>query len=176
MIFGDPSDFAIEAMTETHLVRPSAVWGRMCLHIADTTLGDFDDPHCALYPAYRQFASLLERINELWDDAFNDLNDHDIYSLLDHAIYGDDDRTMAEIERDARRFSRFDFLTNWGEQFVGHKCFILYRAPDTLRILYRMPDNCPGTVSITKDGFVHAANGFLAWFDSESERLTPKEA
>ena len=31
MIFGDPSEFAIEAMTEPELVAPTQPWGRMCI-------------------------------------------------------------------------------------------------------------------------------------------------
>lgn len=37
-IFGDRKDFAIEVLSEPHLAPPSAVWGRMCLHIGDLSL------------------------------------------------------------------------------------------------------------------------------------------
>ena len=81
---------------------------------------------------------------------------------------------MADIQRDARRFSRFDFLTNWGEQFDGYKSFILCRDPEELLVLYRTPDDVRGSASFTANGFVTATQGFLTWFESEGKRLMDK--
>jgi hypothetical protein len=40
LLIGDINDFAIEVMVEPDLMVPSSVWGRMCVHIGDTTLGE----------------------------------------------------------------------------------------------------------------------------------------
>lgn len=125
MIFGDPKDFAIEVMTEPHLIAPSNVWGRMCVHIGDLTLGDFSDENCGLYGAYCGFKELLNSRTRLWDDSFDGLSREQIHDLVRNAIYGEDDRTLSAILADSQRYRRFDFLTNWDEQFDGFASVII---------------------------------------------------
>ncbi len=114
MIFGDPNDVAIEAMTETHLVAPSAVWGRMCLHIGSVVLGDYTDEHCGLtahtadsrnYSTFRLDCGMIR---------FLGLSHEQIHDLVRHAIYGDDDRSMTEILADSKRYRIFDLLSKLG--------------------------------------------------------------
>lgn len=172
MISGDPADFAIEAMTEPELVRPSQVWGRMCLRIGNTTLGDYDDPHCGLHGAYSGFKELADGILNLWDSDFNSLDDSQIFDLLNQSLYGDDDRSLAELQRDWCRFGRFIFLTNWDEPFDHHKAFIACRNSEDVLILYELPNCSRGSVSVTPAAFVNATHEFLAWYDSEAKRLS----
>jgi hypothetical protein len=185
MLIGDVTDFAIEVMVELDLKVPSAVWGRMCVHIAGTTLGDFSDPHCALYPAYGHFQWHAKRRERLWDTVFDDMTAEEIHDKVRHAIYGDDDRTMDDIQRDSRRYSPFDFLSNWGEQFDGHGSVIVSPEPETMMVLHRpyvdlhSPRRLPVdfvAARCSRDGFARATAGFIDWFDREAERLQPKEA
>jgi hypothetical protein len=185
MLIGDPTDFAIEVMVEPDLKVPSAVWGRMCVHVAGTTLGDFSDQFCALYPAYGHFDWHAKRHDRLWDTVFNDMSAEEIHDKVRFAIYGDDDRTMDEIQRDSRRFSPYDFLTNWGEQFDGYSSVIVSPTPDAMMVLHRpyvdldSPRRLPAdfvSARCSRDGFCRAAASFVDWFDREADRLQRKEA
>jgi hypothetical protein len=179
-MFGDRSDFAIEAMTEPHLIAPSDVWGRMCLHIGSVVLGDITDEHCGLYDAYCGFSKLVGDATRLWEDSFTGLNHRQIHDCVRNAIYGDDDRSMDAILADARRYGRFDFLTNWGEQFDGFASVIVQCDDATTTILHsphsafaRKRD--PGlfvVASCSTLGFRDACSAFVKWFDSEASRLT----
>lgn len=182
-MFGDPDDVAIEAMTEPHLVAPSAVWGRMCLHFGNVVLGDFTDPHCSLYGAYCGFKELLDIPRPLWDESFDGLSREQIHDLVRNAIYGDDERSMEEILADSQRYRKFDFLTNWGEQFDGFASVIVQEDDHTTTILHR-PHSAwarqrppgPFVVAICSTmGFRNACCGLIEWFDGEAARLTPTE-
>jgi len=185
MLFGTPTDFAIEVMTEAHLVAPSAVWGRMCIHVGDVAFGDFSDTHCALYPAYRHFESLACERLPFWDNSFHGMTLEQIHDLVRHAIYGDDERSISAIRIDARRYGRFDFLTNWGEQFDWYASVIVQRDWNTVTIMHKPSPDGPShrrlageflTADCTYAGFISAANQFVKWFDSETKRLTLEEA
>jgi len=185
MLFGDANDFAIEATVEPELEAPSAVWGRMCIHIGDMTLGDFDDHYCALYPAYGHFEWHAKRTDKLWDDIFTGMLPEQIHDTVRHAIYGDDDRTLEEIRRDSRRFADFDFLTNGGEQFEGYASVIASPSSDTIMVIHRphvrpdSPRRLPGDFVIancSRSGFIRASELFVQWFHQQTKRLTPKEA
>lgn len=181
MMFGNPSDFAIEAMTEPHLVAPSAVWGRMCVHIGPTVLGDFSDENCGLYGAYCGFKDLLGITTRLWDESFDGLSREQIHDLVRNAIYGDDDRPMDAIMADSERYSCFDFLTDWDEQFDGFASVIVQEDDRTTTVLHRphsafarQREPGPFVVAICSTvGFRNACAGFVGWFDSEAARLTP---
>lgn len=55
MLFGSPSSFAMEAMSEPHLRALSAVWGRMRIRCQGIAIGDYADEHCGLHSAYENF-------------------------------------------------------------------------------------------------------------------------
>lgn len=184
MLIGDRSDFAIEVMVEPDLTIPSAVWGRMCVHIAGKTLGDFTDSFCALYPAYGHFDWHAKHRDRLWEASFDAMTPEEIHDTVRNAVYGDDDRTMDQILRDSRRYSKFDFLTNWGEQFDGYSSVIVSPAPEIMMVLHRpyaRPESArllPMDFFVAKCsrlGFINASLGFVKWFDRESERLQKQE-
>ena len=102
MLCGNPTDFAIEAMTEPNLWAPSAVWGRMPVVCDKQIYGDYENPHCALYPAYCQFRWFRENVIELWESSFNGLSNSELHDLLDHAFYGDDDRNTQGKQKGVR--------------------------------------------------------------------------
>ena len=184
MLLGDSKDFSIEVMTEPDLAAPSAVWGRMCIHIGDITLGDFSDGHCALYSAYRHFEFLTWEHVPLWDNSFNGLTLEEIHDFVRNAVYGDDERTPAANRGDARRYGRYDFLTNRGENFDGYESVIVQPDWNTITIMHKpylemtSPRRLPGrflTASCTYTGFINAAKMFVEWFDSETKRLTQEQ-
>ena len=180
MLFGDPSNFAIEVMAEPELVAPSTVWGRMCIHIGEVILGDYNDPHCGLYDAYCEFGWHLNRVEPLWDQAFDGLSLEQIHDTVANAIYGDDDRTNEQIQQDSIRYRHFDFLTNWGEQFDGYSSVIVASNDETITILHRPYSDNPRrrietefvVAECTRTGFIDTVRQFVYWFDAETKRLT----
>ncbi|TWU19358.1 hypothetical protein Poly21_15300 [Allorhodopirellula heiligendammensis] len=185
MLIGDPTDFAIEAMVEPDLKAPSAVWRRMRIHLGNVTLGDFDDPYCALYPAYGHFKWHAKLNDQLWNDSFNGMIPEEIHDTVREAIYGDDERTTDQIQRDSLEYGRFDFLTNWGEQFDGYSSVILSPKPTDMMVLHRpfvavdSPRRLPDAFVVahcSRAAFVTASLGFVKWFDEVAERLLPRNA
>lgn len=185
MLIGSPSDFAIEVMVEPDLKVPSAVWGRMCVHIGKMTLGDFNDPYCALYPAYGHFEWHAKHRDRLWDPIFDGLAPEEIHDVVRAAIYGDDERTMDQIQRDSRRYAAFDFLTNWGEQFDGYSSVIVSPEPDAVMVLHRpyvepdSPRRLPMDFLVarcSRSAFINASAAFVEWFDRQADRLQREEA
>jgi hypothetical protein len=180
MILGDPNNFAIEVEIDPNLVAPSAVWGRMCIHINRLVLGDFSEGGCALYPAYRHFEFLSWETAPLWDHAFKRLTLEEIHDIVRDTLYGDDKGSPAATQYSTLRFRQFDFLTNWGEQFDGYASVIIQPTWDTVTVLHRPHSDLPQrrlpgefvTAACTHDGFVDACNKFVEWFDMESKRLS----
>jgi hypothetical protein len=178
-VFGDKADFAIEAGVEPGLHTDATVWGHMCVWCRGVPLGDLDERYCALHHAYTEFAWRADNLDSLWADELAGLDDEAAWNVLDGLLYschGDvelaDARTLAELQWDAARWGRFNFLTNWGEQFDGYKSFLLCPPGESARVLSRrLPSYMGRGVSVSRQGLVAAAAGFAAWFESESRRL-----
>lgn len=180
-MFGDPADFAIEAGVEPHLVAPSAVWGHMRVWCRGNALGKIDDRHCALYTSHQAFDWMSAHLEDLWDDALNGLDDRATYDFLDGALYGyhgdveiEDNLSLEEISRDAQRFGKFEFLTNWGGQFDGcSKSFVVCPPDKPLRVLSRaFPESVGLCVNVSRTGFALAARDFVDWFKYQERRLS----
>jgi hypothetical protein len=178
-IFGDPQDFAIEAGVELSLDPPSSVWGFMRVWCGGVPLGNIGERFCALYPSSLAFAWLSTHLDELWDDALTGLGDGAAWDLLDGLLYGyhgeveiEDERTPDELRRDWDRYGKFNFLTNWGEQFDGYKSFIKCPTVGPARILSRrLPASQGLSVRVTRGAVLEASRGFLHWFGSQAVRL-----
>lgn len=185
MMFGDPKDFAIEAMVEPELPIPSAVWGRMRVWCRGAAIGDYGRPYCALYPAYISFTELQKALPTLWHPDFEGLADGQLWNLLDGLLYGyhgdtevDDGRPLGQVLEDAREYGKFNFLTNWGEQFDGGgESFILCQDGNAVKVLNRsFPPNYGLSVCVTKPAVEDAISQFRAWFDGEALRLSGETA
>lgn len=178
-IFGDRSDFAIEAGVEPDRHTAATVWGHMRVWCRGVPLGDITDRYCGLDHAYSEFSQLADNLDSLWADELAGLDDLAAWNFLDGLLYGyhgdlelADDRSLEECHRDAARWARFDFLTNWGEQFDGYKSFLLCPPGDSARVLsLRLPPGLGRGVAISRRGLVEAASGFADWFEAESKRL-----
>lgn len=180
MLFGDRRTFAIEAMVEPHLQAPSAAWGRLCIWCEDVCIGDFAEEHCGLYDSYDGFRSVLANLHSLWRAEFADLSDRDLWNLLDEKLYGhhgdvaiEDNRTMAQITQDAQTYGRFNFLTNWGEQFDRDgKSFIVCTPEQQVRILnLSLPPSKGIALRVSMFPVSASIRAFLKWFEGEAGRL-----
>lgn len=178
-VFGDRDDFAIEGGIEPDGHTSGTVWGHMCVWCRGVQLGDLDKRYCGLHLAYGELAWLTDNVSGLWADELVGLDDVAAWNFLDGLLYGyhgevetEDSRMLVQCRLDAARWGRFNFLTNWGEQFDGYKSFLLCPPGDSIRVLSRrLPPHMGRGVSVSWPGFVTAVSGFVAWFESESARL-----
>jgi hypothetical protein len=180
-LFGDRADFAIEVGVEPDLKRPNPVFGHMCVWCGGAALGNIDDHYCALYPAYCAFGSLASRIDRLWADEFEGLDDAAIYDLLDGLLYGG--RFDSPVQPPSSLFDEagrrswavwgcFNFLTNWGEQFDGYKSFLACPPGGPARVLSKAFIGHTGiSVQVSPAGVVAATESFCRWFDEQAMRL-----
>lgn len=181
MLFGNPAQFAIEAMLEPGIQPPSSVWGRMRVWCQGISLGDFTDPCCALYPSYVGFRDMSAVLSTLWRREFDGLTDLELTDKLDLLLYGyrgdeyvQDARSVEDCQRDWAEYGQHVFLTHWGEQFdrTG-KAFVFSRDAASVVILVRV---CGSSVDIrrletTREDFCAAVFQFTRWFDEMAERL-----
>jgi len=165
MIFGDTHDFAIEVDSDaTHESPAGTVWGHMRIWCRDEFFGDSSNRHCGLSGAHQALMEMAARLPELKLPEFMDLDDLGVWRLLDQSLYGDDARTAAEVNRDATKFSRFNFLTNWGESFDDYKGFVFCRGDREVRFLVQGPaSGSVRGVCVTAAGFKKAVSAFDAW-------------
>jgi hypothetical protein len=98
-------------------------WGRMQIWCQGDSIGDFSEGHCALYPPYLGFTALQRSLPTLWLPELNGFVGTDLWNHFDALLYGyhgdvelNDDRSLHQLQWDARHYGKFDFLTNWGEQ------------------------------------------------------------
>ena len=171
MIFGVREDFAIECFHEPEY--PNAhgwVFGRMCVWARGVELGNLDEPACMLNVTEGHFEDCLDQLDELCDESVDDLPNGVAFQFLDTALYLDDARTNAQIHSDAVRFSKFDFLTNWGESFDGTKAFLL-KSGEHYRILYRLSCDTCGSADVTRERLVNAMLAFLEWMAVEKQAV-----
>jgi hypothetical protein len=143
----------------------------MALHIAGVTIGDVNEDHCSLAHAADVLRVLVGSIGSVWDRSFEDHSDAEIFALLDRELYVDYGQSEKDIETAQRRYGRFDFLTNTGEQFDNFKTFLYAHPSGSVHILYQKPNGSIGAAECRIDSFVAASKAFLQWFDAQ--RSTP---
>lgn len=181
MLFGNPAQFAIEAMLEPGIQPPSSVWGRMQVWCQGVSLGDFTNPCCALYPSYAGFRVMCAVLPTLWRKEFEGLSDLELADKLDLLLYGhrgdeyvEDERSTEDCQRDWAEYGQHVFLTNWGEQFdrIG-KAFVFSRAPTSVVILVRVEGSAVDVrrLETTREDFCAVVFEFVRWFDEMAERL-----
>jgi len=172
MIFGDPADFAIEAYNE-----PSGPewggFGRMCIHIQGTVLGDIRENHCSLFGAAHRFRELPSSIETLWDERFAGRSDVEIFGILDRALYQDHGESLEEMKAESRRLGQYKFLNNEGEQFDDFKSFIICRPAGLVHVLYQLRDDTLGSASCRVESFRNVAESFVQWFDEQVRTTGP---
>lgn len=181
MLFGDPDEFAIEAGVEPDLRPPSAVWGFMRVWCRGATLGDIDERYCALYHSSAAFGVLADTIADLWVPELAAFDDEGKWKFLDGLLYGyhggvpldhHDRRTLPEVQADSTEYGRFNFLTNWGEQFDGFKSFIFRPPGGQVCVLSRaFPARVGLCARVPLEAFASAACQFTLWYREQERRL-----
>ncbi|RYD36629.1 MAG: hypothetical protein EOP86_05475 [Verrucomicrobiaceae bacterium] len=123
-------------------------------------IGDITTEPSLLLLAAERFRVLHPAVDSLWDTSFAGLSDSGIFTILDRALYAGGDSGW-------KRYGRFEFLTNAGKPFDGHKSFIVRRPDGRVHILYQLPDGTSGSASCRVRSFRSAAGNFVDWFGGQ---------
>ncbi|MDB6023133.1 MAG: hypothetical protein JWQ04_2990 [Pedosphaera sp.] len=172
MIFGEPADFAIEAYHEPYGPEYGG-YGRMCIHMQGTRIGDIRENHCSLFAATARFRELLNNIETLWDESFAGLPDAELFGSLLHALYEDHGQSLEEMKADWKRLGKYVFLTNEGEQFDDFNTIIFCRPGGTVQVLYRNREDAFGSVFCRVESFRNVTESFVRWFDEQVRTIAP---
>ena len=168
-MLGECSVFQIQCVHEPFPGSGGRVFGRMCLRFEDNVLGDFDERDCMLNVAAGHFEDALKWLPEHDEPELFGLTDEQLWNRLDSVLYGDDNRTMDQVVADARRYRRFDFLTNGGESFDHSKSFFV-ASEHEVRVLFKMNDQPVVARRIDRSVFAETLQAWLKWLDGESAR------
>jgi len=165
MIFGEPTDFAIEAYHEPYGPEWSG-FGRISIVIQGLRLGDIRENHCSLFHAVSQIRDVYPAIESFWDESFTGLSDAEIYAAVEH------DYRVAD-NSDWERLGRYYFLTFAGEPFDGFNIMVVCPPGEHVRILYSLPDDTFGAASCSVHSFKQVAESFVLWFDEQVRTTAP---
>ena len=111
----------------------------------------------------------LERLGSLQHPLLNDLAPREAFDLLDRALYLDDGASSEQIEQDAARFSKFNFLTNGGESFDHSKSFVV-DVGESVRVLFTDDKDSFHTADVPRMAFACVIRDFLKWLTDEGAR------
>jgi hypothetical protein len=170
MQFGNPNTFAIECHHDPIPNPTQRVFGRMCICAGEKVLGNIDEPACMLNVTEAHLQGLTQRLLELENRELATMSALDAFTLFDFAIYLDDDRSMEQVESDALRYFKYDFLTNGGESFDGTKSFI-HSMGNTVRILFTDRSDRFHSMLVEREEFEFVINQFLSWLVLEGKTI-----
>lgn len=169
MLIGDRSIFAIECHHEPLPSPAQRVFGRMCIWSCGQRMGDLEEPACMLNVTEGHLQSVLARLDSLHDPALDGLNPDEAFRRLDNALYLDTGQSTEQVAEDARRFFRFDFLTNGGESFDHAKSFLV-NLGESVRLIFRDEADRLHSGDIPRGVFTEVIKEFLDWIADEGAR------
>ncbi len=175
MIFGEKSEFAIEAYHEPISNDGTHIFGRMCCWCQGEQLGDINEPSCILGVIVGILESVIARLPQLHNSELGSLSNFEVFNFLDHKLYEDDDRTLEQVTADSKAYGKFDFLTNGGESFDNSKSFIIAES-SSVRILFYDYDRKKNVFTkFSKKSLLNGINNFIDWHSTEQSKLTNKD-
>ena len=167
MIFGNKENFAIECYDDLVDTDKKWVFGRMCLWCTSNALGDITEPSCMLNVTEGSLSKFISEKDNLDSAELNELNDEEAYSFLNKKLYGADEETSIEqITYDAKKYFKYDFLTNGGESFDGFQSYII-KNNDTFRILFRNSIDDLFFCNVEAKKVNNAIESFLKWIEEK---------
>ena len=171
MIFGSPTDFAIEAEDDGLPGDPKSILsGHMQIWCSNSSIGDFGEWQSCLWNSQRELAKIAADLSAITDPTFWTLSDEVLWDRFDRALYIEHGQTNDEIAKDQLEWGRYDFLTNWGETFDDYKGMIYCLPNGRIRMLVQQPDEFIRNYTVTAKGFKDAIARFSLWCISLSER------
>ena len=136
MIFGNPSDFAVEAMVEPGPEYPpsfgSNVAGRMRLIVGGVSVGDIGEPSCIPRHLSEHLTEVCSTSRTLWHSSLSGATPEKQFQMLDEALF------LGGGKPDLEEYHETVFLTNVSEAFDSIKGFVLSPSPDEIVLLLRL--------------------------------------
>jgi hypothetical protein len=176
-LLGDKSEFAIQVMSEPDLKPPSAVWGRMCLWVKGIQLGDFNNSHCGLCQCVHHLNQVLEILDELWSNSFNNKSDKEIFNFLKTAWLdpGFDDFGASN---ECSQYHKYNASYGFAEMFDSEGMFFILTMPNNiLKFLYQPNESSDiKSLAIDKELFTNTVIKFNSWYVEQENILETKNA
>lgn len=172
MIYGTKDNVAIECYHEPFGDNiHNNIFGRMCFWFNGLPFGDLSEPACILDVTTGHLNDFLNKYKELEDNELINYSDLDLFNFLDSKLYVGDYSDGEQVEKDAIRYFKFDFLTNGGESFDNYKSFI-FRDGNTFRVLFTDTNDNFFSAQVLVDDLLLVVNKFIKWVDCERKILT----
>lgn len=189
MMFGDPSQFAIEAELEPGPdygpVQGKNLAGRIRVWIGNREVGRFDEPACWLGPPLLHLLRMRNIVDQLWDPSLENLSMDALFDRLDYLCFSSHRGKLLtenwgkveweEMERESEGFSQFPFLLNSSEAFDGWKAFLV--RPTTTHLIALVaphPQHEVYSHPFPVADFEAAVDAFSVWLRAEEQRLIPE--
>jgi hypothetical protein len=141
MIFGNPLNFAVEALVEPGPEYPPSfgrnVAGRMQLIVGGVSVGDISEPSCVPRHLSEHITELCATSRTLWHSSLSGAPPEKQFQMLDEALFlGGGNPELEECHETI-------FLTNVSEAFDLVKGFVLSPSPDEIVLLLRLDEGGP---------------------------------
>lgn len=141
MIFGNPSNFAVEAVVEPGPEYPPSfgrnVAGRMRLIVGGVSVGDISEPSCIPRHLSEHLTELCTTSRTLWHSSLSGATPEKQFQMLDEALF------LGGGKPELEGCHETIFLTNVSEAFDPVKGFVLSPSPDEIVLLLRLEEGGP---------------------------------
>jgi len=176
-LIGNKSDFAIQVMTENNLAPPSAVWGRMCLWVNNTMLGDYTEAHCGIYQCVHHLIEVVNILDQLSSAIIINKCDIEAYNYLKSAWLEPDTDEFGEPS-EVESFHKYNISYGLAEMFDKEPMFFLVNTSDGfLKILMQSKNNQDITSHTTSvKTFSNVISELNTWYKQQSEALQSDNA
>ena len=141
MIFGNPLNFAVEALVEPGPEFPpffgGNVAGRMRLLVGGVSVGAINEPSCVLRALSEHLIELCATAPTLWHPSLSGASPEQQFQMLDQALFLSDGSPELEVCHETV------FLTNVSEAFDRIKGFAFSSSSDEIVLLLRLEESGP---------------------------------
>ncbi len=170
MIFGNPSNFAVEALVEPGPEFSSSfggnVAGRMRLLVGGISVGDIDEPSCIPRVFSEHLTELCATSHTLWHPSLSGVPPEMQFQMLDDALF------LGGGSPELEGCQETIFLTNVSEAFDPIKGFVLSPSPDEIVVLLRLGEGGPLIHrNIPYVEFCNVAAAFAQWVNEQERAL-----
>ena len=141
MLFGNPSNFAVEAVVEPGPEYPPSFGrnfaGRMRLVVGGVSVGDISEPSCIPRQLSEHLTEMCAASRTLWHSSLSGATPEKQFQMLDEALF------LGGGKPELEECHMTIFLTNVSEAFDPVKGFVLSPSPDEIVLLLRLEEGGP---------------------------------
>ena len=164
MIFGNKSQFAVEAILDSEYKMPNSIFGRACCWIDGKPLGDLNEGDCILGTLSAHLNLCLSNFTEHKKERFAGVSDEEAFRQINENVYVYDEE---KIEKKTEDLVCYNFLTGCSEAFDSFKSFAISDS-DTVRFLIEEDEvNELRFTRIGLDVVSKAIHDFIDWHEEQ---------